>query len=340
MSTSSGEGHHAAGRRRGCLVYVRRALFIVVLLSVGLIVLGVVYQNVILDAQRRTYQAPGELFAVDGHMMHISCMGEGSPTVILEAGGISYSSEWYWVQHQLAATRRVCAYDRAGMGWSEASPAPRDGIQVANELHELLIAADIAAPYILAGHSYGGILNRIYADQYPAEVMGIVLVDTAILLPDEFPTQADFDQWKRENDILQGALWAAVRLGVYNLLIDGEIHAFGYPQDTAAELVALRSSNAAFDTYYAEGTLMRRVLTEQSNAASDLGTLPLAAIWATELPPLNAADAARYRTLQDDILTYSSDSAAYYIEGSSHGSIIGNEGFAQQVTDIIRQLAS
>jgi pimeloyl-ACP methyl ester carboxylesterase len=123
--------------------------------------------------------APGQLVEVGGHKMHIRCVGpaNGSPTVILEAGGGAFSSDWSRVQGILSADVPVCAYDRAGLGWSEPGPAPRTMKQEVFELHLLLDAARVRGPYVLVGQSIGGILVRLYTAQYPGEVTGVVLVD-------------------------------------------------------------------------------------------------------------------------------------------------------------------
>ncbi len=123
--------------------------------------------------------APGQLIDVGGHKMHIRCVGpaNGTPTVILEAGGGAFSSDWARVQSFLPPDVRACAYDRAGSGWSEPGPAPRTMTQEVFELHLLLDAAGVRGPYVLVGQSIGGLLVRLYTAQYAREVVGVVLVD-------------------------------------------------------------------------------------------------------------------------------------------------------------------
>jgi pimeloyl-ACP methyl ester carboxylesterase len=123
--------------------------------------------------------APGQLIDVGGHKMHIRCVGpaSGSPTVLLEAGGGGFSSDWSRVQSILPPDVLVCAYDRAGLGWSEPGPAPRTMKQEVFELHLLLDAARVHSPYVLVGQSIGGLLVRLYTAQYAGEVVGVVLVD-------------------------------------------------------------------------------------------------------------------------------------------------------------------
>lgn len=119
---------------------------------------------------------------VGGRRLHINCMGgnvEGSPTVILETGLGDSSSVWNRVQPKVAKFARVCSYDRAGLGGSEPAPVPRTIEAVVADLHTLLANAKVPSPYVLVGHSLGGVLARLYASRYPKEVVGMVLVDSA-----------------------------------------------------------------------------------------------------------------------------------------------------------------
>lgn len=123
--------------------------------------------------------APGVLVDVGGHKLHIRCLGPAGkgPTVILEAGGGGFSSSWSLVQDLLSPRVRSCAYDRAGSGWSEPGPAPRTMRQEVFELHALLGVAQVPGPFVLVGHSIGGLLVRLYAERYGSDVIGLVLVD-------------------------------------------------------------------------------------------------------------------------------------------------------------------
>lgn len=125
------------------------------------------------------YPAPGKLVDVGGYRMHIHCVGEGSPTVVMEAGLNDFSLQWSAVQAEIGQFAKVCVYDRAGFGWSEASPHPRTVATMVSELHTLLQNAEVEGPYVMVGHSFGGILVREFAHQYPDEVTGMVLVDSA-----------------------------------------------------------------------------------------------------------------------------------------------------------------
>jgi len=124
--------------------------------------------------------APGTLVDVGGWRLHLHCTGESraGPTVILEAGMGDFSVEWSLVQPGIAQFARVCSYDRAGDGWSELGPHPRTMKQIVYELHELLTRAGERAPFILVGHSYGAWLVRAYQSTFPAEVAGLLLVES------------------------------------------------------------------------------------------------------------------------------------------------------------------
>lgn len=119
----------------------------------------------------------GTLVNIGSHQLHIYATGNGSPTVVLEAGGLGWSLDWHLVQTEVAKFTRVCSYDRAGFGWSESGPAPRTSKQIVTELHALLEKAEISKPYILVGASFGGHTARLFTKSYPGEVSGIILVD-------------------------------------------------------------------------------------------------------------------------------------------------------------------
>jgi pimeloyl-ACP methyl ester carboxylesterase len=321
-------------RKRGCLFYLKRGLkgFGIGLLL--LVMLGVVYQTAATEIDKNNFSPRGQLYAVNGHQMHLYCVGEGSPGVILEAGGYAESLWWYRIQEQLAEHTRVCAYDRPGLGYSEPTTLPRDPVAVVGELHTLLSQAGVNPPYVLAGHSYGAILVRVFADQFPAEVSGLVLVDSAALRPAHFSSDAEFSEWKSSHDVLQAILWAMSRVGLWRLTVGGDFAAWGYPAEIVPELVALRSNNQAFDTYYAEGFPVRPAINEASAAAQNVGDLPLAILW-SDRSSLSGEDRAIIEGIQQEIAAYSTNSVTQTVEGAEHGSILGNEQYAQYVTRAI-----
>jgi hypothetical protein len=165
--------------RRGLGTWIRRGLVWMIAGVLALAVIGAVYQAVATEIDQRAYPPPGEMVDIGGHRLHIDCVGQGSPTVILESGLGNMSADWANVQPEVAKTTRVCTYDRAGTGWSEPGPEPRDPQQIARELHTLLGNARIDGPYVLVGQSFGGLFVRMYAARFPQEVEGMVLVDAS-----------------------------------------------------------------------------------------------------------------------------------------------------------------
>ncbi len=128
----------------------------------------------------RDMPPPGRLVEVDGRAMHLRCAGQGSPVIVLEAGlGPEGSTSWDPLFDEISQISRVCAYDRAGILWSEPGPRPRDAHQVVEELHTLLTSADETPPVVLVGHSLGGLFARVYTDRYGDEVAGLVFVDAS-----------------------------------------------------------------------------------------------------------------------------------------------------------------
>ena len=153
---------------------------LVVILCAGLIsaVAGaLLYQRVGSAADRRAYPPPGRLLNVGGPRMHLMESGVGTPVVVLESGIAASCLNWTNIHSEIARFTRVCSYDRASLGWSDPAGAPRVTSNLVDELHELLNVANISGPYVLAGHSYGGMLVRAYAAKFPDEVAGLVLVD-------------------------------------------------------------------------------------------------------------------------------------------------------------------
>jgi pimeloyl-ACP methyl ester carboxylesterase len=323
-----------ARRKHGCGFSVLRGIIALVGSFGVLVLLGVSYQQIATAQDRKTHVPRGEFYTVSGHRMHIVCMGEGSPSVILEAGGTAESLWWHRVQGQLASHARVCAYDRPGHGWSDPATAPRDALTIVRELHALLSAADVPAPYVIVGHSYGALWARIFAAQYSDEVLGAALIDSSLLVPDHFESQSAFDAWKTSNDQIQAAVRLAYQTGLMRLTAAGSFQAAGYPTDLVAELAALQSHMHVYEADYAEQIGERWAFTEAAAEAKKLGDLPLAIVWASENYAVLEA-LPELRRLRDEITTYSSRSFTRIVEGASHTSLLGNEIHAVQVADAI-----
>ncbi|PZV01113.1 MAG: alpha/beta hydrolase, partial [Leptolyngbya sp.] len=202
-------------RGRGWFFWLRLA----VVFLLGLIMLGAAYESVAEATDARAYPPPGQMVDVGGYHLHINCTGVGSPTVVIDAGWGDWSAKWSWVQPEVAKTTQVCTYDRAGMGYSEAGSLPRNAKQFAKELHTLLHQANIPVPYVLVGHSLGGLSVRVFAHDYAAEVAGVVLIES--MSPAQF-SQAPPD--KKPQQTLQprgfSIPFVLARIGLVRLLAE------------------------------------------------------------------------------------------------------------------------
>jgi pimeloyl-ACP methyl ester carboxylesterase len=160
------------------LSWLPRVALWLILIIVLFLAIGYIYQRRTTAADFEQVPPPGQRVDVGGYSLHIYCTGSGAgPTVVVDAGAGDFSTSWIGIQREVEKSARICTYDRAGYGWSDSSPYPRTAIQMSNELHQLLVNAKIDPPYILVGHSLGGMTIRVFAGLYPDEVAGMVLVD-------------------------------------------------------------------------------------------------------------------------------------------------------------------
>lgn len=159
---------------------VKRTVILGLVAALGLMP-GAQPRDSVSGTQPARAAAPGRLVRLaDGRRINFRCSGAGSPTVLLEGGFAATSLAWWKVQPHVATTNRVCAYDRAGYGFSDPGPMPRDGPAVARDLDAALRTARIAGPFVLVGHSAGGLYVRLFADRRPRDVVGMVLVDPSV----------------------------------------------------------------------------------------------------------------------------------------------------------------
>lgn len=144
-----------------------------------LLFIAFVIESYFKHTDEQDFPAPGKLYLVNNHKMHLWCEGEGEPTIILDSGASMFSSGWRWVMPELSQHTRVCAFDRSGLGWSEKAAEPYDGISAADELHQLLQKAELNTPFIYVGHSLGANLGQIYYHQYPSDLKALVMLEPA-----------------------------------------------------------------------------------------------------------------------------------------------------------------
>ena len=163
----------------GCLRWLGRVALGGVILLLGLAIIGAIYQAVASARDAKLYKPVDQMVDVNGIQMRLDCRGSGSPTVVLEAGAGGSSSSWIRIQNDVAGFTRVCSYDRPGFGWSDPVHESLSPVQVAEMLHTLLENSGESPPYLMVGHSFGGIYIRAFTAGYPDEVVGMVLVDSS-----------------------------------------------------------------------------------------------------------------------------------------------------------------
>jgi pimeloyl-ACP methyl ester carboxylesterase len=323
-------------------LWIRRGLVWLVAGLLALAVIGAINQVVATQIDQRTYPPPGEMVNVNGHLMHINCVGRGSPTVILESGLGNMSADWANIQPEVAKTTRVCSYDRAGTGWSEPGPTPRDPKQIAHELHTLLGKAGIDGPYVLVGQSFGGLYVRMYADLYPKEIAGMVLVDSShpdmwTRMPPEVAAALRPPAWQMR------AMAYLARLGVTRLS-GGDMSECGLPVRQCKEEQAYFATAQYLVTKRQEMYAPER--DAQVRATGDLGDKPLVVLTAGDHSRDFAAGvspAARTRfehtwyTLQSELAALSTDSNHRMVEGAGHSTLQTDQENAQEtIAAIVR----
>ena len=258
-------------RRKGVGFWTGRVLLTLLALLVALPLLGASYEAVMAAGDATRYPPAGQLVDIGGYRLHLYCVGEGSPTVIMEAGGGGNVLHWMLVQPAIAQSTRVCAYDRAGMGWSEPGPLPRTPQRIVAELHTLLATAGIPGPYILVGHSIGGKYVRLYASQYPQDVAGLVLVDARHEDVEAAMTPAMRTDDRSNVQMQQRIYWSLGRLGVMRLMPPSLA---GIDADTRAKLAVMASSPKGLSTQWDEYAVWADA-DPALHAAPPLGQLPL-----------------------------------------------------------------
>ncbi len=319
--------------RGGVRTWLKRGFFGLTLTVIGLAGIGAIYQTIATAKDRRSYTPPGHLVDIGGRRIHLVVMGEdtGQPAVILEAGMASFSSNFYWIQSELATATRVVAYDRAGLGWSDPAPEPQDAQQSAHDLHAALQAADIQSPYVVAGHSYGGLVVRAFTDLYPNEVVGMVLVDASH--PDQWVHMPVSREGKvnAQSMIISGIL---ARFGVVRFFHLEKSLSAGLPERPAAEMQAILAQPQPWKIGGEVLMIWNDRSRPQINQARRLGDLPLAVLSVTEQPYF--ADVLT--SLQADLSTLSSNSIHYILQGATHEGLVAEQEHARVVAATIRQV--
>lgn len=284
--------------------------------------IGATVQNVTVRSIEDAYPAPGKIYSVGDHRLHLDCRGTGGPTVVFFNGLGEISASWARIAPEISATTRVCAYDRAGQGWSEAAEGPQDGVTAASDLHALLTAADEHGPFVLVGHSIGGPYAMTFAKRYPELVAGMVLLDSSspyqLTAIPSYPFQ--YALMRRGLALLP----TLARLGL-GPAISSASH---LPTDDADRVNAMLSTPKAFRNGRDELSMIP-VVFGQAQALTTLGDRPLAVLTASE-----NLSTEGWASAQDRIAALSTNSLHRDVESTHAGMVEDPDGSAASVRAI------
>lgn len=239
-------------------------------------------------------RAPGTYIWVDGHRLHLNCQGSGSPTVVFDAGLGGSSLDWTLVQPEVAEFTRACAYDRAGYAWSDPGPLPRDSSNIVRDLEQLLGNGSVAAPYVLVGHSLGGLIVQHFARRHPRRIAGLVLVDAT-----------HEEQFRRLEELVlsDGNSRGPTRLRLYDAYNVPE----GLPEDVRRVAAAFVARAQSVIVTRSELNFLRATARSAPTATGAFPDVPLVVISHREVP---GARAARDRQLAEMWMAMQIDLAA------------------------------
>jgi pimeloyl-ACP methyl ester carboxylesterase len=313
--------------RRELLSRGARWLLYPVLAVLGIAALGGGYETVRESLDARAYPPPGRLVDIGGHRLHLSCTGSGGPTVVLEPGLGGVSSDLAWTTPAVARDTTVCGYDRAGRGWSDAADAPQDGAQIAADLHTLLDRAHVPGPYVLAGHSFGGLYVQSFAAQFPDDVAGLVLLDSTAPKPGPaLPILTSDNVLGRVSTLVP----AVAHLGAGRLLAQSSYGTL--PAQVRDEARANASTARNLGSYIEEFIEGNRSM-QQAASLTDLNGKPLIVLTA------DTGNAAGWQQKQDQMASLSTNSLHRVAHATTHDSLISDEAdsaaASQAVHDVV-----
>jgi pimeloyl-ACP methyl ester carboxylesterase len=310
-----------------------RWLLYPVITVLALAAIGGGYQTLGEAADAKAYPMPGQLIDVDGHRLHLRCTGAGAPTVVLEPGAGEMSSNLGWIAPAVAPDTRVCVYDRAGRGWSEPADSAQDGAQIVTDLHTLLQRGNVPGPYVLAGHSFGGLYVLTFAARYPNEVAGMVLVDSTAPASAARPGTPSPGHGGSDDAMsrVSALVSAAARLGLGRLYAQS---AFGSLPPRSRDEVRASDATASTLRSTIDEYVQATASSEQAAALRDFADKPLIVLTA------GSGHDAAWSTAQDRMARLSTNSVHRIIDGATHEDLITNQKDAAATTQAILDVVS
>ena len=302
--------------------------------AMGLAAVGGVYQSVGTATDASSISMPGRLVDVGGHRLHLHCTGTGSPTVVVEAGGGEMAANLGWITRTVTRDTTICVYDRAGRGWSEDADNPQDALAISTDLHTLLHNAGVPGPYVMAGHSFGGLYALTYAAHHPDDVAGMVLIDSTSPHYDEVKDATSRPEPAGAYDIVGRATALTSSAGRLGL---GRVFAAIFPADLPPqEQAQVQASTATAPT-------LRSTLQEYATAnASMVQAASLRGLADKPLMVLSAGtgNAADWPQKQDRLAALSTNSVHRVVVDATHEALVGDETHAATTSQAILQVVS
>jgi pimeloyl-ACP methyl ester carboxylesterase len=307
---------------------IGRWLLYPVLAVLMIAAIGGGYQTVRESLDAKAYPPPGQLIDVGGHQLHLYCTGSGSPTVVLEPGGGASSSDLAWIAPAVARDTRVCVYDRAGRGWSDPAKGPQDGAHIAADLHTLLQRAQVPGPYVLAGHSFGGLYVQSFAAQFPDQVAGMVLLDSTAPKPGPAqPINAGSGDMVHRVAALAAA---SAHLGVGRLIAMGSYGSL--PSRSRDEARANSSTAAHLGSFIEEFFGGADTSMQQASALTSLNGKPLIVLTADQ-----GINDNEWQSKQDRMAALSTNSLHRHAN-ATHDSLLDDEADAAVASQAIHDV--
>ncbi|NUT56634.1 MAG: alpha/beta hydrolase [Thermoleophilia bacterium] len=319
------------GARRSLHTRARPALLHPALVVLLLVAVGGAYETI----ARATSSNPplgGRTYLVNGHRLFLNCVGEGAPAVVLFNGQGERTPSWAWIQRTVSSSTRVCAFDRAGEGWSGGAVA-RDARQLTSDVQGLLAAAHVPGPYVLAGHSVGGIHALLYAKHHPEQVAGLALLDSSTPYQFDLPDYpAFYSMWRRGSALFPSLARAGLARATF-----GRLASPGLPPRARRSARAFAASPREIRADQADFAQLPRLF-DEAKAVKSLGGSPLAVVTAA------VGNQRGWRAAQDRLAKLSTNSVQRTVAGATHAALLEDERFAaittRAITQVVRHVRS
>jgi pimeloyl-ACP methyl ester carboxylesterase len=305
------------GSRRSLRSWSRRALLYPAFVLLSLVALGGAFETVVEAATSNKPPSGGRTYLVAGHSLYLRCVGSGSPAVILFNGLGERTPSWAWVQGDVARQTRVCVFDRAGQRWSGKGVGRQDAHQLSADVRGLLAAANVPGPYVLAGHSVGGTYALAYAMDYPKDVAGVALIDSATPYQFDLPSYPGFySMWRRVSALLP----TFARAGIARLSV-GMTGFSSLPSDARRQARAFASSPRELRADRDEFAELRTVF-RQVKSLTSLRGKPLFVLTA------DLGQQSGWLAAQNRLATLSTNSVHQTTHGATHEALLEDRNYA------------